>query len=135
MRIPLRETANDNLKGIQFSAVLDLHIGGSTGVIHVVDGKKLRVENADWAVLLLSASSSFSGPFTKPADSTKNPTSDALNTLSSVKKLSYSDIYHHHLDDYQNLFHRISLQLSKTNKTIADGVMDAPNVPTSVRIQ
>lgn len=109
---------NENPKGIQFSAVLDLQISGDRGVIHVLDDKKLMVEEADWAVLHLVASSSFEDPFTKPSDSKRDPTSLSLTTANSIRNLSYSDLYAHHLDDYQNLFHRVSLQLSKSSKSI-----------------
>ncbi|GAB2291720.1 Alpha-L-fucosidase 2 [Dionaea muscipula] len=132
------DTANDNPRGIQFSAAVGLQIGGSGGVIRELDGDKLRVETSDWAILILSGSSSFSGPFTKPADSAKNPTSDALQVLTSLKKLSYSEIYARHLDDYQNLFHRVSLQLSKAShnsRPAAAAAADEPNLPTSVRVQ
>lgn len=111
-------TVIDNPKGIQFSAVLDLQISGDRGVIHVLDDKKLRVEEADWAVLHLVASSSFEDPFTKPSDSKRDPTSESLTASNSIRNLSYSDLYAHHLDDYQNLFHRVSLQLSKSSKSI-----------------
>nr|XP_004292088.2 PREDICTED: alpha-L-fucosidase 2 [Fragaria vesca subsp. vesca] len=110
--------ANDNPKGIQFTAVLDLQISGDKGVIHSLDDKKIRVEEADWAILLLVASSSFEDPFTKPSDSKRNPTSESLAALTSIKRISYSDLYARHLDDYQNLFHRVSLQLSKSSKSI-----------------
>jgi alpha-L-fucosidase 2 len=86
-------------------------------VIQVLDDRKLRVEGSDWAVLLLVASSSFGGPFTKPSDSKKDPTSESINALESIKNLSYSDLYAHHLDEYQNLFH-FSLQLSKSTKSL-----------------
>ncbi|XP_040364976.1 alpha-L-fucosidase 2 isoform X2 [Rosa chinensis] len=109
---------NDNPEGIQFTAVLDLQISGDKGVIHALDDKKFRVEEADWAVLLLVASSSFKDPFTKPSDSKRNPTSESLTALNSIRNLSYSDLYAHHLDDYQNLFHRVSLQLSKSSKSM-----------------
>ncbi|XP_062024844.1 alpha-L-fucosidase 2 [Rosa rugosa] len=109
---------NDNPEGIQFTAVLDLQISGDKGVIHALDDKKFRVEEADWAVLLLVASSSFKDAFTKPSDSKRNPTSESLTALNSIRNLSYSDLYAHHLDDYQNLFHRVSLQLSKSSKSI-----------------
>jgi len=117
-RIPPKVNENDNPKGIQFSAILDLRISDGKGVIQVLDDKKLRVEGSDWAVLLLVASSSFGGPFTKPSDSKKDPTSESINVLESIKNLSYSDLYAHHLDDYQNLFHRVSLQLSKSTKSL-----------------
>ncbi|KAF3962093.1 hypothetical protein ACB098_07G093600 [Castanea mollissima] len=117
-RIPPKANANDNPKGIQFCSVLDLQISDSKGVIQVLEDNKLRVEGSDWAVLLLVASSSFDGPFTKPSDSKKDPTSESLNKLESIKNLSYSQLYAHHLDDYQNLFRRVSLQLSKSSKSL-----------------
>ncbi|KAK2664955.1 hypothetical protein Ddye_003529 [Dipteronia dyeriana] len=124
-RIRPKFTENDNPKGIQFSTVLDLQISDSGGSIHVLDNKKLKVEGADSAVLLLVASTSFDGPFTKPSDSKKDPTSESLNTLKSIKKLSYSDLYARHLDDYQNLFHRVSLQLLKSSKSLyRDGLVE-----------
>jgi alpha-L-fucosidase 2 len=104
-RISPKVNENDNPKGIQFSVILDLSISDGLGVIQVLDDMKLRVEGSDWAVLLLVASSSFGGPFTKPSDSKKDPTSESINALESIKNLSYSDLYAHHLDEYQNLFH------------------------------
>ena len=118
-RIPLAMDANDNTKGIKFSAVLDLQISDGRGVIHILDDKNLRVEGSDWAVLLLVASSSFNGPFTMPSDSKRNPTSESLMSLKPIRDLSYSDLYVHHLNDYQNLFHRLSMQLMKSS--ISDG--------------
>ncbi|KAF8410139.1 hypothetical protein HHK36_002661 [Tetracentron sinense] len=131
-RIPPKVNLNDNPKGIQFSAVLGLQISDGVGVIQVLEGGKLKVEGSDWAVLLLVASSSFDGPFTKPLDSKKDPTSMSLNTLNSIRKMSYSDLYAHHLDDYQKLFHRVSLQLSKTSKNVIDdGLQGMKNLKLS----
>ncbi|PNX95977.1 alpha-L-fucosidase 2-like protein, partial [Trifolium pratense] len=115
---PPEVNSSDKSKGIQFSAVLDIQISNEKGFIHVLDDKKLRVESSDWAILLLTASSSFDGPFTKPEDSKKDPTSESLSKMKSAKSFSYDDIYARHLDDYQNLFHRVSLQLSKSSKTV-----------------
>ncbi|KAF3435504.1 hypothetical protein FNV43_RR22593 [Rhamnella rubrinervis] len=117
-RLPPKVNTNDDPKGIQFSAVLDLEISGSRGVLRVLDDKKLRVEGSDWAILLLVASSSFDGAFTKPSDSKRDPTYQSLSALNSITKLPYSDLFAHHLGDYQNLFHRVSLQLSKSTKSI-----------------
>ncbi|PRQ22837.1 putative glycosidase [Rosa chinensis] len=79
---------NDNPEGIQFTAVLDLQISGDKGVIHALDDKKFRVEEADSAVLLLVASSSFKDAFTKPSDSKRNPTSESLTALNSIRNFS-----------------------------------------------
>ncbi|KAH7652440.1 Alpha-L-fucosidase protein [Dioscorea alata] len=111
-RIAPRENLSDSPTGIQFAAVLDLQVGDA-GVVQVVGGKKLKVEGADWAVLLLAAASSFEGPFKKPSDSKKNPKEISLNTLSSIKKMSFSQLFAYHLEDYESLFNRVSLQLSK----------------------
>ncbi|KAF2294592.1 hypothetical protein GH714_013151 [Hevea brasiliensis] len=120
-RIPPKVRAGDNPKGIQFSAVLDLQISDGIGVIHVLDNMTLKVEGSDWALLLLVASSSFESPFTEPSDSRKDPTSVSLRALKSIINLSYSDLYARHLDDYQNLFHRVSFKLGKSpNKSTDD---------------
>lgn len=72
-----------------------------------MEDRKLKVEGSDWAVLLVAASFSFNGQFTKPLDSKKDPTLEALNLLTSISKLAYSNLYTHHLDDYRKLFHRV----------------------------
>lgn len=115
-RIPPKLHTNVNPKGIQFSAILDLQISDNNGKLDVLDDKKLRVEALDWAILLVVSSSSFDGPFIKPSDSKKDPTSDSLNKLNSIRSLKYSDLYASHLDDYERLFHRVSIQLSKGSK-------------------
>lgn len=125
-RIPPKANANENPKGIRFSAVLDVQISNSRGVILILDNKRLRVEGSDWAVLVLVASSSFDGPLTKPSDSKRDPTSESLSLLDTIRKLSYSDLFAKHLEDYQNLYHRVSLQLSKNSKSIlGKGVWEA----------
>ena len=66
--------APEDPKGLQFSAIVDLQIGGNAGMIQIIDDTKLAVESSDWAVLVPAASSSFEGPFTKPSDSKKDHT-------------------------------------------------------------
>ncbi|PIN05918.1 Alpha-L-fucosidase [Handroanthus impetiginosus] len=112
---PPKNITNGNPKGIQYSAVLDLQISEGAGEVQVVDGRKLRVEGCDWAVILLTAASSFDGPFTEPVDSKKNPMLESSRTMDSAKRYSYSDLYARHVDDYQALFHRVSLQLSHSS--------------------
>ncbi|KAK7280301.1 hypothetical protein RJT34_25363 [Clitoria ternatea] len=133
-RIKPKLNSSDNPKGIQFSAVLDVQISKDKGVINVLEDKKFRVEGSDWAILLLTASSSFDGPFTRPEDSKKDPTSQSLNKMKSAKFFSYADLYARHLDDYQNLFHRVSLQLSKSSKTVS-GTSVSDDIPTSARVK
>ncbi|XP_043813951.1 alpha-L-fucosidase 2 isoform X3 [Manihot esculenta] len=119
-RIPPKVKEGDNPKGIQFSAVLDLQISDGIGIIRVLDNMTLEVEGSDWALLLLLASSSFESPFTKPSASKKDPTSESLRALKSTANLSYSDLYARHLDDYQNLFQRVSFQLQKSSNKVRE---------------
>ncbi|CAH1426072.1 unnamed protein product [Lactuca virosa] len=112
-----RAENDDNSESIKFSAILDLRISDGIGTITVTEDNKIKVVGCDWGVILLAASSSFESPFAKPSDSTKNPTSEALNTLNSVKDFSYEQLYTRHLDDYQKLFHRVSIDLSKTDSS------------------
>ncbi|XP_061373898.1 alpha-L-fucosidase 2 [Gastrolobium bilobum] len=147
MRIRPKVNSDEDPKGIQFSAILDIQISNDKGVLRVLDDKKLRVEGSDWAILLLTASSSFDGPFTKPEDSKKDPASESLSKMKSVKNFSYADLYARHLNDYQNIFHRVSLQLSKSSKTVlGKSVLDErklvssqmggdDTVPTSARVK
>ncbi|XP_047323453.1 alpha-L-fucosidase 2-like [Impatiens glandulifera] len=133
-----RNEPEDSTKGgIQFSAVLDLEISDGFGSIYIVDDentKKLRVEGADWAVIRLTASSSFEGPFVKPLDSKKDPTLESVRTMDSIKELSYNEVYARHLDDYQNLFHRVSLQLWKSGNVVKD-LHDSVAISTSERVK
>lgn len=127
-RIPPEGNSNENPEGIKFSGVLELQISGSRGQILILDDNKLRVEGSDWTVLVLVASSSFDGPFTKPSDSKRDPTSECLSSLDKIRKLSYSELFAHHVEDYQNLFSRVSLQLSKSSKSLSEsGNLEAKN--------
>ncbi|KAI3704178.1 hypothetical protein L1987_74393 [Smallanthus sonchifolius] len=101
--------------GIKFYAILDLKISDGAGTFSVLDEKKLKVEGCDWAVLLLLGASSFDGPFTDPKDSKRDPTSYCLNGLKSLRDFSYSELYGRHVDDYQKLFNRVSLELPKSS--------------------
>ncbi|CAL5390962.1 unnamed protein product [Camellia sinensis] len=56
-RIPPKLNENDNPKGIQFSAILDLQIS-DVGTINVLDDNKLKNEGSDWAVMLLLSKTS-----------------------------------------------------------------------------
>ncbi|XP_047316634.1 alpha-L-fucosidase 2-like [Impatiens glandulifera] len=128
-RIPPRlNFETDNPKGIQFTAILDIQTSDGDGSVHVLDDRKLQVKDCDWAVMRLVASSSFEGPFVKPSESKKDPTSECLRVLDSIKSLSYSELYARHLDDYQSLFHRVSFQLSKDSKSVGEEKITADRV-------
>ncbi|KAL5225739.1 hypothetical protein ABZP36_012378 [Zizania latifolia] len=104
--------ASDHPNGIKFSAILYLHMSGVNGTVEIINDKMLKLVGADSAVLLLAAATSFEGPFINPSESKLDPTSLALTMLNVARNMSYSQLKSYHMDDYQNLFQRVSLQLS-----------------------
>ncbi|KAL8554632.1 hypothetical protein ACS0TY_002718 [Phlomoides rotata] len=134
-RGPLGPLQHSNPKGIQYSAVLDLQISDGAGELHVVDGRKLRVVGCNWVVIRLTAASSFDGPFTKPVDSKKDARSESLSKMDSAKKHSYADLYARHVDDYQALFQRVSMQLSKSSKNATKNYLNLKVDTTAQRVK
>ncbi|CAN1240501.1 Alpha-L-fucosidase 2 [Linum grandiflorum] len=130
-QIVLKGSCRGNPKGIQFTAMLDLQVGGKAAVVSVLDNGKLKVDAADWTSFLLVASSSFDGPFTSPVDSTKDASSDCQKALNSLTNWPYADLRARHLEDYQSLFHRVSLQLSKGS----DSNVSRNHVSTAERVK
>ncbi|XP_006661702.1 alpha-L-fucosidase 2-like isoform X1 [Oryza brachyantha] len=104
--------ANDAI-GIKFAAVVGLQIGGTSAKVTVIDNQKLRIDTADWVVLLVTAASSFDGPFVSPSESKLNPELSALRTLNISRNTTFAQLKAAHLEDYQGLFHRVTLELSQ----------------------
>lgn len=112
-RPALRENGGDNTTGIRFTAALGLQMGGSAAKVTVLNDQKLRLDSADWVVFVVAAASSFDGPLVNPADSKLDPTSLALSTLNNSRNFTFDQLKAAHLDDYQSLFNRVTLQLSR----------------------
>ncbi|CAN1289140.1 Alpha-L-fucosidase 2 [Linum perenne] len=117
-QIVFQGSCRENPKGIQYAAMLDLQIGEGRGVITVVDDRKLKVQGADRAVILLVASSSFDGPFTKPIDSKKDPTSDCQTALASLRKLSGAQ--HLNINLQMNYWPALSCNLRECQEPLFD---------------
>jgi alpha-L-fucosidase 2 len=114
-------SSDDVTTGIKFAAVLGVQMGGSEAKAAVLnDQNKLRLDTADWIVLVVAASSSFDGPFVSPSDSRLDPTSAAVATLNRARSLTYEQLKAAHLDDYQRLFHRVTLRLSPPGGGLQD---------------
>ncbi|TVU30685.1 hypothetical protein EJB05_22319 [Eragrostis curvula] len=130
------DNASDRPTGIKFCAILYLQMSGANGTIEVLNDKMLKLHGADSAVLLLAAATSFEGPFVKPSESKLDPTASALTALSMARGMSYSQLKSYHTDDYQNLFHRVSLQLSQGSSDVLEGtsLADSSEKPTIDRI-
>ena len=67
----------------------------------------LRIENADEAVLLLAAATSYRSP----ADTGANPAERCAKALSGAARKSYSDLLAAHTADHRQLFRRVRLDL------------------------
>ncbi|CAO2168885.1 unnamed protein product [Urochloa humidicola] len=105
--------ASDHPIGIKFCAILYLQTNGANSRVEVLKDNMLKLDGADSVVLLLAAATSFEGPFVKPSESKLDPVVSAFTTLSVARSMSYSQLKAYHMDDYQSLFQRVSLQLSR----------------------
>ncbi len=74
--------------------------GGSTKVVD----NGVEVEGADAATLLLAGGTDFRG---------KSPADDCERQLAAAAGHSYDDLHKRHVDDYQALFRRVTLDLGK----------------------
>jgi alpha-L-fucosidase 2 len=106
-----KKTFDDPI-GIKFCAILYVQTNGANSTVKILNDRMLKLDGADSVVLLLAAATSFEGPFIKPSESKLDPTVSAFTTLSVARSLSYSQLKAYHMDDYQSLFQRVSLQLS-----------------------
>ncbi|KQK16351.1 hypothetical protein BRADI_1g28366v3 [Brachypodium distachyon] len=108
----LQQNETNDATGIKFTAVLSLQMGGAMAKAEVLNDHNLRIDNADWVLLLVTAASSFSGPFINPSNSKIDPESVALRNLNMSRNVTFDQLKAAHLKDYQGLFHRVSLILS-----------------------
>lgn len=98
--------------GMAFAAILEVRISPGAGKIKVADAETLQVDGADWAVLLVTAASSFAGPLQDPGTGGKDPVAASLSFLSCIHDVSFDELLASHLADYQPRFQRVSINLS-----------------------
>lgn len=127
-RPALQQHGVNDATGIKFAAVLSLQMGGVAAKAAVLNDQKLRIDNADWVLLLVTAASSFDGPFVSPSDSKSNPESAALRTLNISRNVTFAQLRAAHLKDYQGFFHRVTLQLSEASKVEKANLEEAGEV-------
>lgn len=78
----------------------------------------IGVKDADEVVLLMTEATSFNGFNKLPGVEGKNPSELAMHKMKAVLALSYTDLLNRHLNDYKNLFDRVSLDLGMAQKNI-----------------
>jgi alpha-L-fucosidase 2 len=105
--------------GLRFEARLKILAKGGKVL---VSSNAVNVVGADSATLVLAAATSFRN-FN---DITADPAARAGAALQAVRGKSFEQLRRRHLADYQALFHRVSIDLGRS---------DAAELPTDVRIQ
>jgi alpha-L-fucosidase 2 len=98
-----------------------LLVAAQGGDVTITD-EAITVENADSAMLLLAGHSSFNSF----QDVSGDPTARCEATIKAVTGKSFDTLLNAHVRDYQQLFHRVKLELGTTK---------VANLPTDQRIK
>jgi alpha-L-fucosidase 2 len=99
----------DEHRGTSFKAILHVAIRGGS----IAAGKdSLVISNADEAVILVSAATSFNGFDHDPATEGKNPDSIARAYLDKAAARSYDSLLNEHLSDFRGLFRRLWVSIN-----------------------
>ena len=100
----------DEHKGTALEAIL--HIATKGGQIVPGEKDSLMVKNADEAVLIISAATSFNGFDHDPATQGKDPGAVAREYLAKAVARSYESLLAEHLSDYRGLFRRLWVSIN-----------------------
>lgn len=102
--------------GISFRC--GIQVISENGLVQTL-GNHLSVEEADSVTIVLAAATTYRYD---------NPEQECLKVLDRVSKKSYQELRQNHVQDYQSLFNRVSLDLGPSNHELAD-------LPTNERLQ
>lgn len=80
-------------------------------------GNKLVLENASSATLLFVAATSYSGFSKDPYKDGKDEKAICTQYIESLKNKEYNELYKNHVQDYQSLFGRVSLDLGNSTES------------------
>ncbi|HVU16620.1 MAG TPA: glycoside hydrolase family 95 protein [Candidatus Didemnitutus sp.] len=92
----------------------------------VAGGSWLKVEKADDVALLVSAATSFNGPFKSPGHEGRDATALAREALAQAAKPGVAELLARHVADHQALFGRMTLNLGSSP--------EAESLPTDRRL-
>src|ERR1700744_488156 len=99
-------------EGMYFAAILQAQVQGGT---IAASADKLVVTNASAFTILLSAATGFRGFQSKPDTPVNEITAKATALLNTATAKPFAELHKRHVDDYQRLFHRVSLELGQQN--------------------
>ena len=94
------------------SQALVLHKGGN---ISVVEGQKIRLDKVDEFTILLAADTDYINQRAKGWKG-EHPHKRITGELNSASRKGYDDLLKEHVEDYQRLFNRFSLDVGTTSK-------------------
>jgi alpha-L-fucosidase 2 len=98
-----------NGKGVKFeSKIRILHCDGQI----LASENDLRINEAQEVVLAVAVASGFNGFDKDPVTEGTDPAMENLQTLSKLTNRSYHQLLRRHIADYQQLFNRVSLQVT-----------------------
>ena len=121
---PIVYDEDENGEGMAFEVRLQAVVNGGGTV--TTEEQSLRVGGTDSVTLLLSAGTSFSGFDKSPGRAGKEPSAEAVAHLKAAAGKPYTRLLEAHLEDYQQLFRRVKLDL---------GATDAAGKPTDQRLR
>ena len=109
--------SNSSKKGIKYKVALDyeaqvlvLNEGGS---VKAADGK-INFKDVDSLTILLAADTSFLNQRNKGWTG-EHPHQSITSQLTAASKISYKELLQNHIQDYQTLFNRVSLNIGRTD--------------------
>ena len=101
-------TRSNTESKMQFEAMLKVRSDG--GDVSVSDSG-IQVKNADSVVLILAGATNY----INYKDISGEPHAKCEEILNSTQTLSYNKLKQRHIDDYQELFNRVSIDLGQSN--------------------
>lgn len=112
----------DEERGMLFAAMVRVMTSGGR-VKHT--GKGIAVENADSAVIFISAHTSFAGFDVQPYMNGMKYKEPCIKELDSVCRKTYDELLSRHIEDYKRYYDRVFLDL---------GESEASTLPTDQRL-
>jgi alpha-L-fucosidase 2 len=108
----------DEHKGTSLEAIL--HLSTKGGNVAPGEHDTLSVTNADEALIVISAATSFNGFDHDPATQGKDPNAIARAYLTKAVAKPYASLLAEHLADYRNLFRRLWVSIDSLDETMGD---------------